>query len=40
MAVMIYQFQEEIKTMQLCADTLSPVPIELDATEPDFYSER
>ena len=38
MAVMIYQFQEEIKKMQLSVDTLSPVPIELDPTEPDFYS--
>ena len=38
MAIMIYQFQEEIKTMQLSADTLSLVPIELDPTEPDFYS--
>ena len=38
MAVMIYQFQEEIKTMKLSADTLSPVPIELDPKEPGFYS--
>ena len=33
----MYQFQEEIKTMQLCADTLSPVPIKLDYTKPGFY---
>ena len=36
MAVMIYQFQDEIQTMQLNADTLSPVPIELDPQEPQF----
>ena len=36
MAVMIYQFQEEIQLMQLSADTLSPVPIELDPEEPTF----
>ena len=37
MAVMIYQFQDEIKTMKLSADTLSPVPIELDPKEPEFF---
>ena len=36
MAVMIYQFEKEIQTMQLSADTLSPVPIELDPDEPTF----
>ena len=38
MAVMIYQFQDEIQSMQLNADTLSEIPIELDPKEPDFYS--
>ena len=38
MAVMIYQFQDEIQSMQLSADTLSPIPIEIDPKEPDFYS--
>ena len=36
MAVMIYQFEDEIQTMQLSVDTLSPVPIELDPDEPAF----
>ena len=36
MAVMIYQFQKEIQSMQLSADTLSPMPIELDPEEPTF----
>ena len=40
MAVMIYQFQDEIQSMQLNADTLSEIPIELDPKEPDFYSVR
>ena len=33
---MMYQFEDEIKTMQLSADTLSPVPIDLDPDEPTF----
>ena len=36
MAVMIYQFEDEIQSMELSADTLSPVPIELDPEEPTF----
>ena len=36
MAVMIYQFEDEIQSMELSADTLSPVPIELDPDEPAF----
>ena len=38
MAVMIYQFQDEIQSMQLSADTLSPIAIEIYPKEPDFYS--
>ena len=38
MAVMIYQFQDEIQSMQLSADTLSPIPIEIDLKQPGFYS--
>ena len=38
MAVMIYQFQDEIQSMQLNADTLSEIPIDLDPKEPDFYA--
>ena len=38
MAVMIYQFQDKIQSMQLSADTLSPIAIEIDPKEPDFYS--
>ena len=36
MAVMIYQFQDEIQSMQLNADTLSKIPIDLDPKEPAF----